>query len=83
MHLGIAIGSTCLGMLVGAQVCLHMARAKKVMLSLLIAAVLTLAGAGVLAVFQLLADPNAQPPKEFWCYPIGLLIGLRGTASIR
>jgi hypothetical protein len=75
----IVMGCMCLGLLIGGLVCYFVAEQRQFGLRELSGAVSILAGAGVIAIFHLLG--GATSAREYWFYPLGLLIGFVVIAS--
>jgi hypothetical protein len=69
-----AVGSTCLGLVLGAIAGCFFGEAKKLTWNVLVGTVGILAGASVIAIFQMLST-YAPPGRAIWFYPIGLLPG--------
>jgi hypothetical protein len=65
----VAIGSSCLGILVGFYV-----QEAEWDRAALVASVLALVGGGAVALLHFLAG-SAGPTREYWFYPMGLLAG--------
>ncbi|PSO16951.1 hypothetical protein [Bradyrhizobium sp. MOS003] len=74
------IGCTCLGMVVGGIVAFYIAKVREFTLRGLTSVCAIVGGAGVLKIFELLGVP--AEPGVYWFYPIGLLIGAGGLASL-
>jgi hypothetical protein len=74
MDLITVLGVTCLGILVGVLVGYYVNEAKKMDYSVLQGSIWVLAGAGVVAVFSLVGGSH-EPTREYWFYPMGLLVG--------
>ena len=70
----IALGSFCLGALIGALVAWFVSEAEKMDHKVLAGAISALVGSSVLAMFSFLAGLRG-PTHEYWFYPVGLLIG--------
>lgn len=79
----VALGSGCLGVLIGILVCWYIVDVERLNLGALTGAVTTLAGAGVIAVFHLVGDKTGPADPQYWWYPVGLLIGFLLTAAVR
>lgn len=76
----IATGAVCLGLLIGIFLAYFIFELKTMDHKALYAAVGVIGGASVVAIFHLLNGFNAESRREYWFYPIGLLIGyLIGT----
>lgn len=69
----VATGALSLGIVVGILVAYFVEEAKEMNLRVLSSAIGALAGAGVVAVFQLVGA--SKPTDEHWFYPVGLLVG--------
>jgi hypothetical protein len=70
----ILIGSLCLGTLIGALVGWYVNEATQMSDRILASSVSALVGSSVLAMFSFLAGLRG-PTREYWFYPVGLLIG--------
>jgi hypothetical protein len=69
------LGSVCLGILIGGLVTWYVKSQEHFNLGGLIGVVSVLAGSGVIAVFRLVDGRNSLPTRDYWLYPVGLLIG--------
>lgn len=76
----VILGVTSLGSVIGGLVCHYVARTKIFRIKELSSAVSILAGAGVIAIFHFLGGGGAQ--KEYWFYPVGLLLGFIVIGSL-
>ena len=77
----VAVGSLCLGILIGILLAYFVFEAEKMDHKALYGAVGVIGGAGVIAAFHLLGGRHGESQREYWFYPIGLLAGyLVGTA---
>ncbi len=72
----VAIGCASLGVLIGVMVRIYVARALTFGFAVLTGAISVLGGGGVAAIFTMLSRGFGSPaPREYWAYPIGLLVG--------
>lgn len=69
-----AIGAACLGLVLGAIAGCYFGEARRLTWGVLTGTVGIIAGAGVVAAFQMLST-YAHPGRAIWFYPIGLLPG--------
>jgi hypothetical protein len=76
----IAAGSGCLGFLVGVFLAYFVFELDKMDHKALYAAVGVIGGASVIAIFHLLGGLHVDSRREYWFYPMGLLVGfIAGT----
>lgn len=79
MDLLVVSGVLCLGLLIGLLVGWYVNEAKSMTFPVLVGAVNILAGSGVLAIFHLISP---APTREYWLYPVGLLVGVLIAAPL-
>jgi ABC-type transport system involved in multi-copper enzyme maturation permease subunit len=70
----VVTGSTCLGLLIGSLVGWFVNETEQMNEKVLATAVSVLSGAGVWGIFRAVSGV-ATPTREYWFYPIGLLVG--------
>ena len=75
----IGLGCGCLGTLIGGIVAHYIANVREFTLRSLYSVVAVLGGAGVAGIFQLI---GGEASVAYWWYPVGLLIGAGGIASL-
>jgi uncharacterized membrane-anchored protein YhcB (DUF1043 family) len=71
----IAGGTFSLGLLIGMFIGYFVFEAEKMDHKVLYSAVGVMGGAAVIALFHLLGGFHAESRREYWLYPIGLLMG--------
>jgi hypothetical protein len=82
MQIYVIMGAGCVGLLIGSMVRVVFRNIKTVDVKTLGSIISVMAGAGVIAVFQLVNGKGMQLPAEVWCYPIGLFLGYSFTAAL-
>lgn len=83
MNYVIAGGAISLGIVVGWMVYHTFIRQEKLDAKFLGSIVSVMVGASVIGIFQKIAGTNSGLPQEVYLYPVGLLIGVVVTATVR
>jgi len=82
MAIYVALGTGCRGLLIGSMVRAVFRQLKDIDVKAFGSLISVMAGAGVIAIFQLVNDGVGKLPQEAWCYPIGLFLGYLVTALL-
>ena len=82
VNIWMAVGTGSLGILIGSMVRVVFRSLTELNVQTLASLISVLAGAGVIAIFNLMAGGQAGLPNEAWGYPIGLLVGYVFTALL-
>jgi hypothetical protein len=83
MNYVIAGGAISLGIVVGWMVYHTFVRQEKLDAKFLGSIVSVMVGASVIGIFQKVAGTNSSLPQEVYLYPVGLLIGIVATATVK